>query len=64
MKNWYKVLSLILIAVMSFSLVACNFTGTTPTDGGSENVGSDVPNVPVNDGEKNQNLGTQNNENN
>ena len=64
MKNWYKVLSLILIAVMSFSLVACNFTGTTPTDGESENVGSDVPNVPVNDGEKNQNLGTQNNENN
>ncbi len=33
MKNWYRILSLALVAVMSFSLVACNFSNKTPDDG-------------------------------
>ena len=37
MKNWNKILSLILIAVMIFSLAACNLTDSTPeVDKGAE----------------------------
>ena len=43
MKAWYKILSLALVAIMSFSLVACSFGGTTP-DGGSE-VGGVTPDL-------------------
>ena len=39
MNNWYKIISLVLVAVMSFSLVACSFskdsTDTTVEDGGT-----------------------------
>ncbi len=35
MKNWYRILSLALVAIMSFSLAACNFSNNTK--GGSVN---------------------------
>lgn len=45
MKTWYKILSLALVAIMSFSLVACSFTDNTPENDGVINSETDASNV-------------------
>ena len=55
MKNWYKLLSLALVFVMCFSLVACSIPGGTEgnvTDGAG-NTHSDTKNQGVNAGDQN-----------
>lgn len=60
MKTWYKILSLALAAIMSFSLVACNLTNSTPDDEGGSESETDASNVSTstNDGTTKQEVGT------
>ncbi len=43
MKKWYKIVSLALIAVMSFSLVACSITAGTSDNGVGTEGGAELP---------------------
>jgi len=49
MKNWSKILSLILIVVMIFSLVACNVTDNTSEDDKGAQSEDNVSDTPKND---------------
>ncbi len=59
MKTWYKILSLALAAIMSFSLVACNLTNSTPDNEGGSESETDASNVSTgtNNGTTKQEVG-------
>ena len=63
MKNLYKVLSLILVAVMIFSLVACSVSDATSSDEGNKQSEIDSTNVLKNtdDNTTDKTVGTENN---
>ena len=62
MKTWYKIICLALVAIMSFSLVACSFVnGTKDDDAGAKNETSDsTPPESTNDGTAKPEGGTDN----
>ena len=61
MKNWVRILSLLLVVVMSFSFVACSFFTATPDDEGDKKAGVEdlIPDEKPEDSNEKQEADTE-----